>query len=36
MAELKTQPTEQSVSAFLAQVEDAQRRRDCKEIVELM
>jgi hypothetical protein len=36
VAELKTKPTEQSVSAFLAQVEDAQRRRDCEEIVDLM
>ena len=36
MAELKTQPTGASVSAFLNAIEDADRRRDCKAIAKLM
>jgi hypothetical protein len=36
VAELKTRPTSESVAAFLDQVEDEQRRRDCLELVELM
>jgi len=36
MAELKTKPTRDSVTAFLAKVSDEQRRKDCKVIVNLM
>jgi hypothetical protein len=36
MAELKTKPTRDSVSAFIAKVSDEQRRKDCKIIIELM
>src|SRR5687768_6629877 len=36
MAELKTKPTAASVTAFLAGIEDDERRRDCKTLVKLM
>ena len=36
MAELKTQKTKASVSAFLNAIEDDQRRADCKAIARLM
>ena len=32
MAELKTKPTEESVSEFLAGIQDEQRRKDCAEV----
>lgn len=36
MAELKTRPTDESVTAFLNQVEDEQKREDSFELLELM
>jgi len=36
MSELKTKPTTQSVTAFLNAIEDAQVRKDCKQILKLM
>lgn len=36
MAELKTKPTRQSVTAFLAGVTDAERRKDARALVALM
>ncbi|MEX2534170.1 MAG: DUF1801 domain-containing protein [Trueperaceae bacterium] len=36
MAELKTKPTDESVTAFLEGVEDDSRRQDCFELLELM
>jgi hypothetical protein len=36
MAEPKTKPTEQSVTDFLATIEDDQKRRDCFAILEMM
>jgi hypothetical protein len=36
MAELKTTETEASVAAFLATVADAQRREDCRRVLEIM
>jgi hypothetical protein len=36
MAELKTKPTKQSVSAFINSVPDEQRRKDCQAVLELM
>ena len=36
MAELKTKKNNASVSAFLATVEDDQKRRDCKAVVKIM
>jgi hypothetical protein len=36
MAELKTQPTDASVEAFLAAVADPARRDDCRTLLELM
>ncbi|MCB8932528.1 MAG: DUF1801 domain-containing protein [Fimbriimonadaceae bacterium] len=36
MAELKTQPNEASVGAFLDSIEDERRRADCRDLVELM
>jgi hypothetical protein len=36
MAELKTQKTKASVSAFLNAIEDEQRRADCKAVAKLM
>jgi hypothetical protein len=36
MAELKTQPTGESVTAFLNQVEDEKKRQACFTILELM
>ena len=36
MAELKTQKTKASVSAFLNAIEDDQRRADCKAVARLM
>ena len=36
MSELKTQPNDASVEAFLNTVEDAQKRQDCLTLVELM
>ena len=36
MAELKTQPTTASVTAFLNAVDDPQKRRDAKEVLALM
>lgn len=34
--ELKTKKTEQSVAAFLAALEDEERRRDCKKVLAIM
>jgi len=36
MAELKTAPTDASVEAFLDSVEDEDRRRDCRAVLDLM
>jgi len=36
MAELKTKPTEESVSGFLNKVSDKSRREDCFTVLELM
>lgn len=36
MAELKTKPNEQSVEAFLNDVEDEKKRQDCFTILEMM
>lgn len=36
MTELKTQPTDQSVEAFLNNVEDERRRQDCFTVLEIM
>ncbi|MEN1956093.1 DUF1801 domain-containing protein [Luteimonas changyuni] len=36
MSENKTQPTDASVSAFLAAIEDAQRREDCQALLAMM
>jgi hypothetical protein len=36
MAELKTQPTDQSVEAFLEGIEDEKKRRDSYAVLELM
>lgn len=36
MSELKTKPTHQSVTAFLNAIEDAQVRKDCKQISKMM
>jgi hypothetical protein len=36
MAELKTQPNEQSVESFLSSVEDAERSEDCHTVLKLM
>jgi hypothetical protein len=36
MAELKTQPTKSSVTDFINNVSDEQRRKDCKEVVKIM
>lgn len=36
MSELKTQPTTESVSAFLDAIPDDAKRRDCKEVLQLM
>lgn len=36
MAELKTQKTKMSVSAFLNAIEDPQRRADCKAVAKIM
>lgn len=36
MAELKTKKTNQSVSKFIAGIEDVDRRSDCEELVALM
>jgi Domain of unknown function (DU1801) len=36
MAELKTKPTKQSVSAFINSITDEQRRKDCQAVFELM
>jgi hypothetical protein len=36
MAELKTKPTDQSVEAFLASIEDAQKQADSRTITALM
>lgn len=36
MAELKTQPTQASVTAFLARIGDEGRRRECRELSRLM
>ena len=36
MAELKTRPTDASVTAFLDAVPDEQRRRDCYTVLEIM
>lgn len=36
MYEAKTKPTEVSVTSYLAGIEDASRREDCKEIAALM
>jgi hypothetical protein len=36
MAENKTQPTRQSVTAFINAVEDKQKRSDCKKIAAMM
>ncbi len=36
MAEVKTKPTEESVSGFLKTVSDKSRREDCLTVLELM
>ena len=36
MSELKTKPTQESVTAFLAKIEDDKRRQDCKAIASMM
>ena len=36
MAETKTKPTKVSVASYIAQIEDAERRADCKALVKLM
>ena len=36
MAELKTKKTKASVSAFLNKIADAQRRKDCQTVLDLM
>jgi hypothetical protein len=36
MAELKTQPTKDSVNAFLGKVADEKRRTDCRTVLKLM
>ena len=36
MAELKTQKNNASVAAFLGDIEDAARRKDCKQLVAMM
>src|SRR4030095_6063790 len=36
MAELKTKPTKDSVSAFINQIADSERRKDCKVVLDLM
>lgn len=36
MAELKTRPTSASVNAFLESVDDARKRKDCREVIMLM
>ncbi|MEJ7730858.1 MAG: DUF1801 domain-containing protein [Polyangiaceae bacterium] len=36
MAETKTRPTTQSVSAFIASIEDEQQRKDAKKLLALM
>jgi hypothetical protein len=36
MAETKTRPTTQSVSAFIASIDDDQRRKDAKKLLALM
>jgi hypothetical protein len=36
MAELKTKPTAASVKQFLANIPDAERRRDCQQVARLM
>jgi hypothetical protein len=36
MAELKTKATTASVSDFIAAVEDEERRKDCREVLEIM
>ena len=36
MAEPKTKPTTESVTAFLARIEDGERRADCKTVARLM
>lgn len=36
MAELKTKPTEKSVDAFLAAVDDEKKRADCLRLIDIM
>jgi hypothetical protein len=36
MAQNKTQPTRQKVSEFIAALEDAQKRADCREVMKIM
>lgn len=36
MAELKTKPTQSSVSAFLNNIADEQRRKDCQKLARIM
>lgn len=36
MAEMKTKPTQSSVSAFLNRIEDDQRRKDCERVARIM
>ncbi len=36
MTDLKTKPTGRSVSAFVAAIEDRNRRRECRELLKLM
>jgi hypothetical protein len=36
MAELKTKKTKASVSAFLKQIDDTQKRKDCKTVAKIM
>lgn len=36
MAQNKTQPTSMKVSEFIAAIEDAQKRKDCRELMKMM
>jgi hypothetical protein len=36
MAQNKTQPSRQKVSEFIAGIEDAQKRADCRELMKIM
>lgn len=36
MSDLETRPTEESAEEYLASIEDAERRRDCRALAEMM